>query len=192
MAKPTYGGGGIFGQFGTVAADNDWADYLFVHEFGHHFAGLADEYYTSDVAYAAPDAHRVEPWEPNVTALLDPERLKWAARRSPAAPLPTPWPKDAFEAYERDVQARRKALRADRRPESEMSALFREEQAHVGALFADAKYRDAVGAFEGANYAAAGYYRPQMQCLMFTRADAFCSVCRDAIEDIIELYVARP
>lgn len=188
----TYGGGGIFGQFSTVAADNDWADYVFVHEFGHHFAGLADEYYTSDVAYAAPDAHRVEPWEPNVSALLDPARLKWAARRSPVAPLPTPWPKTEFEAYERDVQARRKALRAERRPESEMSALFREEQAHVGALFADAKYRDAVGAFEGANYAATGYYRPQMQCLMFTRADAFCSVCRDAIEDIIELYVARP
>ena len=73
-----------------------------------------------------------------------------------------------------------------------MSALFREEQAHVGALFADAPYKDAVGAFEGANYSATGYYRPQMQCLMFTRADAFCSVCRDAIEDIIELYVAAP
>jgi hypothetical protein len=184
----TYGGGGIFGQFSTVAADNDWADYVFVHEFGHHFAGLADEYYTSDVAYAA-DTHRVEPWEPNVTALLDPEKLKWQARRSPAAPVPTPWPKAEFEAFERDVQARRKQLRADRRPEAEMSALFREEQAHADALFADAKYRDAVGAFEGANYAAAGYYRPQMQCMMFTRADSFCSVCRQAIEDIIDLYV---
>jgi len=47
----TYGGGGIFGQFSTAAAGNDWANYLFVHEFGHHFAGLADEYYTSAVAY---------------------------------------------------------------------------------------------------------------------------------------------
>ena len=186
----TYGGGGIFGQFSTVAADNDWADYVFVHEFGHHFAGLADEYYTSDVAYAAPDAHRVEPWEPNVTALLDPAKLKWRDQTSPAVPLPTPWPKARFEAYERDVQARRRQLRADRRPESEMSALFREEQAHVDQLFADAEHRDAVGAFEGANYAAAGYYRPQMQCLMFTRADAFCSVCRHAIEDIIALYTA--
>ena len=36
----------------TVAADNALAPYVFVHEFGHHFAGLADEYYTSDVAYA--------------------------------------------------------------------------------------------------------------------------------------------
>ena len=54
----------------------------------------------------------------------------------------------SFTCVERDVQARRKQLRADRRPEAEMSALFREEQAHVDALFADAKYRDAVGAFE--------------------------------------------
>ena len=35
----TYGGGGIFGQYGTVAADSLWAPYIFVHEFGHHFAG---------------------------------------------------------------------------------------------------------------------------------------------------------
>ena len=191
----TYGGGGIFGQFSTVAADNDWADYVFVHEFGHHFAGLADEYYTSPVAYAAGEHPTVEPWEPNVTALLQPDRLKWKDQMSPVAeraavPLPTPWPKAEYEAYERDIQARRVKLRADKRPESEMSALFREEQAHVEALFADARYRDAVGAFEGANYAATGYYRPQMQCMMFTRADAFCSVCRHAISDIIDLYTA--
>src|SRR4030095_8056424 len=47
----TYGGGGIFNLYATLAADSEWAAYLGVHEFGHHFAGLADEYYTSDVAY---------------------------------------------------------------------------------------------------------------------------------------------
>ncbi len=185
----TYGGGGIFGQFSTVAADNEWADYLFVHEFGHHFAGLADEYYTSPVAYAAADTQRVEPWEPNVTALLDPRKLKWKDQMQARTPVPTPWPKASYEAYERGIQARRVELRADKRPEAEMSALFREEQAHVDALFAKSRYRDAVGAFEGANYAATGYYRPQEQCIMFTRADAFCEVCRRAIEDIIDLYV---
>ena len=61
----TYGGGGIFGLYSTVAADSVWAPYIFVHEFGHHLAGLADEYYTSDVAYL-PATDRVEPWEPNV------------------------------------------------------------------------------------------------------------------------------
>ena len=74
--QKTYGGGGIFGLYGTVSADSLWAPYIFVHEFGHHFAALADEYYTSDVAYE-PSTDRVEPWEPNVTALLDPKSLKW-------------------------------------------------------------------------------------------------------------------
>src|ERR1700687_340094 len=72
----TYGGGGIFNQYATVAIDNLWAGYVGVHEFGHQFAGLADEYYTSDVAYLPPAA-KTEPWEPNVTALLDPANLKW-------------------------------------------------------------------------------------------------------------------
>ena len=66
----TYGGGGIFNLYSTVAADNAFGNYVFVHEFGHHFAGLADEYYTSSVAYTAP-TERVEPWEPNATALID-------------------------------------------------------------------------------------------------------------------------
>ena len=48
-----YGGGGIFNLYATVAADNAFTPYVFVHEFGHHFAGLADEYYTSDVAYGS-------------------------------------------------------------------------------------------------------------------------------------------
>ena len=47
----TYGGGGIFGQYSTVAADSLWSPYVFVHEFGHHFAALADEYFTSPVSY---------------------------------------------------------------------------------------------------------------------------------------------
>jgi hypothetical protein len=183
----TYGGGGIFGQFSTVAADNDWAEYLFEHEFGHHFAALADEYYTSPVAYAAAGA-RIEPWEPNVTALLDPEHLKWKHLVSPATPLPTPWPKAEFEDYERGIQARRAQLRKDRRPEAEMTALFREEAAHVGEIFAGTPHAQAVGAFEGANYEATGYYRPQLKCRMFDRESAWCAVCREAIGKIIDLY----
>ncbi len=185
----TYGGGGIFGQFSTVAADNDWRDYVFVHEFGHHFAGLADEYYTSEVAYADADHPAVEPWEPNVTALLDPARLKWKDRMSPAVPLPTPWPKAAFEAHQREIQARRVQLRAQRRPEAEMSALFAQEQRQTEALFADVPHRDAVGAFQGANYSATGYYRSQLDCMMFTRTDSFCRICQDAINETIDAYV---
>jgi hypothetical protein len=186
----TYGGGGIFGQFSTVAADNEWAEYLFVHEFGHHFAGLADEYYTSPVAYAAAPGARVEPWEPNATALHDPSQLKWQHLMSPVTPLPTPWPKAEFEEYERGIQARRAQLRKDRRPESEMSALFREEAAGVARIFAGTPHLHAVGAFEGANYEATGYFRPQLQCKMFDRVSDFCAVCQQGIGSIIDLYSA--
>src|SRR5258706_3478444 len=47
----TYGGGGIFNQYATVAIDNGWAGYVGVHEFGHHFAAFADEYYTSALPF---------------------------------------------------------------------------------------------------------------------------------------------
>jgi len=187
----TYGGGGIFGQFSTAAAGNDWANYLFVHEFGHHFAGLADEYYTSPVAYQSSGA-RMEPWEPNVTALRDPAHVKWRNYVKAGTPLPTPWPKAEYEAYSREYQKKRAALRAANRPESEMSALFREDLAHTKALFAQAPYRKAIGAFEGANYEATGYYRPAMQCIMFDRSEQFCPVCQDGISDIIDLYAGHP
>jgi hypothetical protein len=186
----TYGGGGIFGLFSTAAADNDWIDYLFVHEFGHHFAALADEYYTSPDAYGPAPAARPEPWEPNVTALHDPKNLKWKARVTRGTPLPTPWPKAEFETMERGIQARRVKLRADRRPESEMTALFREEIGLEQKLFVQSPYKAAVGAFEGANYEATGYFRPQLECMMFDRSGAFCQVCSDAIVDIIRLYAA--
>ena len=186
----TYGGGGIFNLYSTVASDNAFANYVFVHEFGHHFAALADEYYTSSVAYA-PAADRVEPWEPNVTALLDVSTLKWRHLASPfanVAPIPTPWNKEAFEAYSREIQKRRAQLRKDKRPEEEMEALFREELEHEKKMFAAEKHFGQVGAFEGAMYEVRGYYRPEIDCIMFSRTDHFCKVCREAIVRIIKMY----
>jgi hypothetical protein len=185
----TYGGGGIFGLYSTVAADNAWANYVFIHEFGHHFAALADEYYTSPVAYA-PATERIEPWEPNVTALLSVAELKWKDLVSADTPLPTPWNKEVYESYSREIQKRRAQLRQERRPESEMEALFAEQLKHERSLFASEKYRDRVGAFEGAMYESRGYYRPQVDCIMFSRTDFFCAVCRRGIERVIDLYVA--
>jgi hypothetical protein len=183
----TYGGGGIFNLFATVAADNLWSPYVFVHEFGHHFAGLADEYYTSSVAYA-PAAERIEPWEPNVTALLDPAALKWKDLVDPSTPLPTPWEKEAFEKYSLDIQKRRRVIRAERRPEAEMDALFKEQKERETRALASEKYAGKVGAFEGAMYEARGYFRPQADCIMFTRDSVpFCAVCRRTIERVIDL-----
>lgn len=183
----TYGGGGIHNLYSTVAVDNAWADYVFVHEFGHHFAGLADEYYTSSVAYA-PAAERTEPWEPNVTALLNPANLKWKDLVTAGTPIPTLWGKEAFESYSRGIQERRRQIRAERKPEEVMEALFREELEHEGKMFAGEKYAGRVGAFEGANYEAKGFYRPEVDCIMFTRTNHFCAVCRRAIEHVIDMY----
>jgi len=185
----TYGGGGIFGLYSTVAADSAEAPYVFVHEFGHHFAGLADEYYTSSVAYL-PATVRVEPWEPNVTALLDPPNLKWQNLVESGTPVPTPWQKEEFEKHSIEYQQRRAKIRADRRPEEEMEALFRENREFEIKLFGGEKHGRSVGAFEGAMYEAKGYYRPQVDCIMFTRSPDFCLVCRRAIERIISLYIA--
>jgi hypothetical protein len=182
-----YGGGGIYGLFSTAAADNEWAPYLFVHEFGHHFAGLADEYYTSAVAYEPP-ATIIEPYEPNVTALLDPADLKWKHLVTPNTPLPTPWPKAAFEEHSIAVQKRRAEMRAANVSEDEMNALFRYTKEFTEELFSKSEYKDAIGAFEGANYEAEGFYRSAQNCLMFTRTDYFCPVCAAAIEDVIDEY----
>ena len=183
----TYGGGGIFNLYSTVAADNGFANYVFVHEFGHHFAGLADEYYTSPVAYT-PAPERIEPWEPNATALLDPATLKWKDLVLPDTPIPTRWNKESYEQYSREYQKRRTQIRKDNRPESEMEALFRENLAYEQAMFRKEKYWGRVGAFEGAMYEAKGYYRPEVDCIMFSRTNHFCAVCRRAIERIINLY----
>jgi IgA peptidase M64/peptidase M64-like protein len=185
----TYGGGGIFNLYSTVAADSEWAPYVFVHEFGHHFAGLADEYYTSDVASVGKP---VEPWETNATIESDPQKLKWKDLLTPGTPIPTPWKKDEFEAYQKDVQKRRRAIRAANRPESEMDALFREELEKDTRLLNTDAHSGKVGAFEGADYHAKGFYRPQEDCIMFTRDEVgFCAVCRRTIERVIGLYTGR-
>jgi hypothetical protein len=182
----TYGGGGIHNLYSTAAAGNSSIGYLFVHEFGHHFAGLADEYYTSDVAYTGSSA-RPEPWEPNVTA--DPKNPKWKALLTHGVPLPTPWQKDVFEAHSLAYQKERRALRAANRPETEMDALFAREKVFETKLLGTDTHSGQVGTFEGANYEARGYYRSQEDCIMFSRDDAgFCTACRAAIERVIQQY----
>ena len=182
-----YGGGGIYGLFSTAAANSDWAAYLFVHEFGHHFAGLADEYYTSSVQYEAPE-EITEPYEPNVTALLDPDNLKWKHHVLPSTPLPTSWPKAAFEKHSIAYQEIRRKMRAENVPEAEMNRLFVDNQVYVETLFDESGQKSVVGAFEGGNYQAEGFYRPEQNCIMFTRTEAFCVVCAEAIEKVIDEY----
>jgi hypothetical protein len=84
-----YGGGGIFNLQSTVAAGAKASEYVFIHELAHNLAGLGDEY-VGNVTYVTGAVRKAEPWEPNLTALLDPTRLKWRDLVEPGTPLPTP------------------------------------------------------------------------------------------------------
>lgn len=184
----TYGGGGIYNLYTTVSADNKFADYIMVHELGHHMAALADEYYTSSVSYEIPPV-TVEPWETNVTALLDPGNLKWKGLVEPGTPVPTPWNKEAFDKAGYEIQKQRDSLRAAKVPENVMEDLFMRQKKQEDGFFADEKYKDKVGAFEGANYTATGQYRSQLDCIMYTRHMNFCRVCRHGLEEVFNQYV---
>lgn len=71
-----YGGGGIYNSYLLSAAHNKKSRPVVVHEFGHSFAGLADEYYYDD-QYKTMYPADTEPWEPNITTKVDFES-KWA------------------------------------------------------------------------------------------------------------------
>lgn len=85
-----YGGAGVFNLYSVFPSDNEYDEYVMIHEFGHGFAGLADEYYQSGVAYEEFYPKGVEPWEPNITALLPAGKPKWADRVAADVPCPTP------------------------------------------------------------------------------------------------------
>jgi hypothetical protein len=157
---------------------------------GHHIAGLADEYYTAAVAYEAQDI-RLEPWEPNVTAMLDKNNLKWKDLIDAGTPLPTPWNKEAFDKYGYAVQKQRDSLRKAKVPEEIMEALFMKQYRQESEYFAKEKYKDAVGAFEGADYTPKGLYRSQLDCIMFTRHMQFCKVCQRSLIRVMDQFTAK-
>ena len=183
----TYGGGGIYNLYTTVSADNKFADYIMVHELGHHIAGLADEYYTSSVSYEAPGT-LVEPWEVNITALKDKENLKWKDLVEPGTPVPTPWNKEIFDKFGYKIQKQRDSLRAARVPENVMEDLFMSQYLQEDKFFSAEKYKDKTGAFEGAGYMQYGLYRSQLDCIMYTRHMKFCTVCRKGLEAVFDMY----
>ncbi|NVN96111.1 MAG: peptidase M64 [Bacteroidetes bacterium] len=84
-----YGGGGIYNFYCTAAAGNAQSEFLLQHEFGHAFAGLADEYYTSEVSVEDFYPLTIEPWEPNITTLVNFES-KWKNMLDKNTPVPTP------------------------------------------------------------------------------------------------------
>lgn len=84
-----YGGGGFYNLVTVCTADNEFSKEVFIHEFGHGFAGLGDEYYTSTVAYENFYNLEIEPWEPNLTTLKNFDS-KWISLVPEFVPIPTP------------------------------------------------------------------------------------------------------
>jgi hypothetical protein len=105
-----YGGGGIYNFYCVYTSDNMDSDYLMVHEFGHSFFGLADEYYTSSTAYNDFYSPDYEPAEPNITALKNPENVKWQDLLSEGIAVPTPWAKAEFDSLDLIWQQERAEL----------------------------------------------------------------------------------
>jgi hypothetical protein len=183
-----YGGGGIYNLYSTTytaeaTKSQEWQmDYVFVHEFGHSFGGLGDEYYTSSTAYNDFYSPGIEPWEPNVTALVDPKRLKWAPLVTSGVPIPTPWEKVAYDSVE-SLRGKLDRLAPD---------YYEKREPYFKALrqiLESSKMGGKIGAFEGSGYASKGLYRPSIDCRMFSLSlVGFDPVCAAAIERMIDFY----
>jgi hypothetical protein len=139
-----YGGGGVYNYYSGTTTDHQLSPKVFIHEFGHGFAGLADEYYSSTVAYDEFYPLNVEPWEPNITTMVNFES-KWKKMIARDTPVPTP---------------------------------------------TEEKYSNVTGLFEGGGYSSKGIFRPEMDCRMKSNGQkGYCSVCRNAIKEMIEFYI---
>ena len=198
-----YGGGGIYNFYCTFTVDNQWYRYLFLHEFGHSFSGLADEYYTSSVAYNEFYPRGVEPVESNITALLDPQNVKWKDVLTEGIEIPTPWEKEEYDRMDNAYQKVRQelnekiaGLKRNNAPqedvdkaEEEAEDLSRRHAIRVDDYLAKSRFTGTVGVFEGAGYSAQGLYRPMLDCLMFTKGDKpFCKVCEQTVIKVIKFY----
>lgn len=200
--SPRYGGGSIGLDYCVTTVDHASSPQVFVHELGHSFAYLADEYYQSEVSYNDFYPKGVEPLEPNITALLDPSRVKWQELLSPGIGIPTEYGKDRIEALQAELResrtARGKAVDEAAQkgaPAQDVQAIEARFKAGEDALAAKiaavraeyASLQDKVGVFEGAGYASKGLYRSMIYCLMISSPkNEFCRVCQAAIARMID------
>ncbi len=198
-----YGGGGIYNFYCTFTSDTQFRDYIFLHEFGHSFTGLADEYYTSGTAYSDFYKPDKEPAEPNITALLNKGELKWKSLVDENTPIPTPWNKAELDSLGFEWWGQRQALNNEiaelkknkekkekiEAAEKNYDRLDKANSDKVDSLLRENKYYGKVGAFEGAGYMQRGLYRPMLDCIMFSKGvKPFCSVCQNAIKNIVLHY----
>lgn len=163
---PRYGGGGIYNQWMCSSSDHSTFKQVLVHEFGHSYAGLADEYAYNDnyVEWYPADT---EPWEPNITTLHEFGK-KWKDLMPKDAKIPTTVNKNGGTAS-RPKNAERGGQKED----------------------LNAKTKK-VGVYEGGGYQTKGVYRPAELCRMnVNEVEDFCPVCTRAIIGITDFYTAK-
>ena len=159
----TYGGGGIYNQLTVTTSDHPTFRQVLVHEFGHAYAGLGDEYFYDD-AYESMYPSDTEPWEPNLTTLVD-FQSKWADMLPKGTAIPTP-PDPKVPNY-RQIKNEK-------------------EQRMLDAA------TQRVGVFEGGGYQSKGVYRPAQECRMkINEVQIFCPVCSRAIQQITDFYTSH-
>jgi hypothetical protein len=158
----TYGGGGIYNQITLSTSGHPTFKQVLVHEFGHSYAGLGDEYYYDD-QYATMYPSDTEPWEPNLTTLVDFES-KWADMLPKGTKIPTPAAAIPNYRTAKSAEEWRKINEATQK----------------------------VGVFEGGGYQSKGVYRPAQECRMkINEVEHFCPVCTRAIQRITAFQTAK-
>ena len=159
----TYGGGGIYNQLTVTTSDHPTFHQVLVHEFGHAYAGLGDEYFYDD-AYESMYPADTEPWEPNLTTLVN-FQSKWADMLPKGTAIPTP-PDPKVPNYRKITNEK--------------------EQRLLDAA------TQRVGVFEGGGYQSKGVYRPAQECRMkINEVQSFCPVCSRAIQRITDFYTSH-
>ena len=91
-----YGGGGIYNSYTLTTAHHPMFRPVVVHEFGHSFGGLADEYFYDNDVMTDTYPLDIEPWEQNISTQVD-FAAKWKDMLSENTPVPTP--ADVSENY---------------------------------------------------------------------------------------------
>ena len=158
----TYGGGGIYNQLTVTTSDHPTFRPVLVHEFGHAYGGLGDEYFYDD-AYESMYPADTEPWEPNLTTLVD-FQSKWADMVPKGTPIPTPRPKPSEKKRGKKLTER--------------------EQLNI--------LTQQVGVFEGGGYQSKGVFRPAQECRMkVNEVENFCPVCSRALVRITDFYTSQ-
>lgn len=159
-----YGGGGIYNQVTFSTSDHPTFKEVFVHEFGHSYGGLGDEYAYDDMDTEWYPAD-TEPWEPNITTLHDFES-KWADMMPEGKAIPTPLDPNVPD------------FRTCKGDEEMLAKLNASTQV--------------VGVFEGAGYQSKGCFRPAQECRMkINEVRDFCPVCARAIRRITDFYTGK-